>query len=732
MNRLGIITMLLTVFLVSCDDSLDTDHGGGRLLRATLSAYDVGGESVADGEAPVSSVSAYHFEDGVLTHVYDEFRASAFGYELSVSSRSGTLYVVALTDSATPPARPAIGTAEAEWLKTRTDAADMFFTGSVSLSGQSPLSVPLTLRRGMARYDMAVDVDGEAEIVSAIISNAALTGRLFPDGALPQVAAPTGDVRLAPYTYIHEQMNDSLKVTVDAVVDGRRVRLQSPLPPEVRRNTRYTVTLRKTSQQQDAYLTVVPWADGGGVEAFPDRSGALRVDAAASGLPQGAQLSADGRTLTLPHRAVDFTLKIQSDEQLELVAADGYLLNVEPQAATGTGDMNAFRVGKRLYAPGVAGSDVVVQFRRKGLSHVYPDDNIVLRLQPNPTTVSGPLDFDTPGYVHDFGRYVDNLLGEFTLPEGSSLSVEFAQDEDKWVRLDQTSPRTWRVTGGWRPNDPTADGRRQEAVIVVSDGQWREEYTIARRNYGLPVTWLHGVWWCKYNAMGRSSDFGDQILSSADPAAAAGLTVVDYLASCPPDDYRRLWQWAYQGGSGQGLRVASQGGLLVMDGFSADVSDHINKLPADALSPDGYELPSMSDYNRIFDATDYVWLMWNGTHTLKTPWNGHSQIRREQRRKNGLTVGDADVSDLIMIAMWSPDYPEHEPVVWYGPGAQWNSDGIMHAGHYNNILFGVHSPAGEGWYMAGAMNGLYLHRNGAGNRDTRILRFKKSDVDYIY
>lgn len=72
-------------------------------------------------------------------------------------------------------------------------------------------------------------------------------------------------------------------------------------------------------------------------------------------------------------------------------------------------------------------------------------------------------------------------------------------------------------------------------------------------------------------------------------------------------------------------------------------------------------------------------------------------------------------------------------VVWYGPGAQWNtSDGIRHNGHHNNILFGVHSPQGQGWFIAGGMENLYLHKNGAGNNDTRILRFKKSDVEYIY
>ena len=30
------------------------------------------------------------------------------------------------------------------------------------------------------------------------------------------------------------------------------------------------------------------------------------------------------------------------------------------------------------------------------------------------------------------------------------------------------------------------------------------------------------------------------------------------------------------------------------------------------------------------------------------------------------------------------------------------------------------------------MNALYLQKNGAGTKDTRILRFKKSPVEYIY
>ena len=180
------------------------------------------------------------------------------------------------------------------------------------------------------------------------------------------------------------------------------------------------------------------------------------------------------------------------------------------------------------------------------------------------------------------------------------------------------------------------------------------------------------------------------------------------------------------------MQVVEKDGILVMDGFTTGIPSHINKLPADALSPDGYELPSMEDFNRVFDATDYIWMMWSGTHRLRNPWEGHDIVKREQRRRNDVTVGSVAATDLLYIGMSSPDFTEYEPVVWYGPGAQWNADGIRHSNHYNNILFSVHSPEGSGWYMSGSMAGLYMVKNGAGNNDTRILRFKKSPVEYIY
>ena len=58
------------------------------------------------------------------------------------------------------------------------------------------------------------------------------------------------------------------------------------------------------------------------------------------------------------------------------------------------------------------------------------------------------------------------------------------------------------------------------------------------------------------------------------------MSLFDYLAVCSADEYRSLWQWAYQGASGHGMKVIDNNGVLVMDGFSMNVPAHINKLPA--------------------------------------------------------------------------------------------------------------------------------------------------------
>ena len=751
--------LLLCGLLPACTESPESIPGGsatGGVVRISATSFstDGTGNAVADEDA-IGRVSAYLFEQGRLTRIYEELPVSGSGCDLELERLSGRLYVVANGTPEIASASLQPGLEESRWLEATIGESDTptehFSSGRLDLESipAGSASTPLRLTHGTARVDLRLRVAGTVAVTGFTLVDAARRGYLWPrESVATPAGAESGDVatsRPLPLSedtpamaYLHEQDNASLRVRVECEIDDKPCTLERALPRPILRNHIYTVTVRKDVTDTDVRLTVEAWGDGGETDLEPDLDTSLCVDRDRSTIPPDVRISEDATALSLPYTATEILLAVACDSQLEVIPQTEFPLTVEEISTGGSPeDINLFRIRKSLFAPNRPTVEIPIRFRRKGLEQLYPEDRILLTLEANPTRIEGDLDFDNADYTVDFGRYVDNELGRFVLPADKRLTVEFDEDEDPWIRLSEASgtEHTLRVVGGWRPNDPTADGRRQAARLVVSnraDGSQREVYTVVRRNWGLPVTWFHGVWWCKYNARGRSRHFEDQILSSADPAVEAGKSLYDYLASCSPEEYFDLWGWGYQGDSGQGLPVVEQDGKAVLEGFSTGVTVHINKLPPDALSPDGYELPSMEEYNRVFDATDYIWMMWSGSHTLRTPWEGHSAVKRSQQRRSDVTVGSLTLNELLSVRMWSPDFPDDEGITWYGAAAQWNADGIRHSNHYNNILFGVYSPEGSGWFINGGMTNLYMTRNGAGTKDTRTLRFKKSPVEYVY
>lgn len=124
-----------------------------------------------------------------------------------------------------------------------------------------------------------------------------------------------------------------------------------------------------------------------------------------------------------------------------------------------------------------------------------------------------------------------------------------------------------RILGGWKPNDPKADGRTQEGRIIIADadGSNSESYSLRRRNWGLPVVEIDGTWWCKYNLRGSVKKFEDQISIQADPASDRELA--DYLNTCDEDELLRLMGDQYQGGTQQGLPLGYDGTAFQYEGM---------------------------------------------------------------------------------------------------------------------------------------------------------------------
>lgn len=758
MKRTALIHIIagFAAAVLSVASCTKTDIGGagweqtGFAFKTETAGYASGNSLDSDDSAP-ESIQACIFRNGRLSEIHTGLEPAGGSCFLKLNEKSGMMYLLADAEEILDlESLRGQDISEDEWLATVIGGSEAvkYMTGAVDLGGISGSdgTIQAVLTRGVARFDLEIYSSVSLSVERIRFSGVMQDAYLFP---MDPVRTPAGSAAddftvdfaeplengTAGIAYFYEQANPDFSVTVTCTVDGVPREKTAALPETVRRNTVYSIIVSKDASSADITVEVVEWNGGGSADLLPDFGTPITVDADRSGLPEGVDVSGNGTVVTLPYTDVDFVLALDCSEELECISEPCDGLSVEAVTeADGVTGTNMFRIRKDWWRPGVSERTVVLQLRRKGLEHAYPDDTVSLLLTGNPTGLSGMMDF-THGSAYDFGRYVDNELGSFYVPDGKRISVEFPEGEYPWVMLDATGDASGRVRvlGGWKPNDHTADGRVQSATIVLcdeADGGRREEYTVSRRNWGLPVTYLNGIWWCKYNAMGNSKDFGDQILSSEDPAAMAGMTVYEYLGVCSPQEYFDLWKWEYQGESGIGLEVKDIDGVAKLDGFRSDISVHMNTLDPHVLAPDGYEVPSFDDFGRIFSSTDggYIWIMWDGSH--RSPWNGGTVIQRRNKRRNDVTVGTLALDDLFYMAMYSNDASGHEPLVWYGAGAQWNDSGVKHA-HYNSILFTVYSPEKKGWYFNGGMNAYYIAQNGAGNNDTRILRFKKSDVEYI-
>lgn len=256
-----------------------------RQIKVHLSEYDSSGQ-LLEGEKSIDNLQACIFEDGMLTAVYDNLAVSGSSVDLQIGSYSGTLYLLAntaglvdLSDLQTG------GISEDEWLRhtvgQNAGAPAHFFTGKADLGGRET-TVPVSLERGVARFDLQLRTAGDASVSSLTLANSAQSAYLFPvSGELSPAGVSRKDVSVSfsqPLTvdtpgvlYVYEQESDGLEITVDAVVDGRHMTLTKKLENSLERNTIYTVTLRKDAIDVTLEVSFEDWIPGSDTELVPQR-----------------------------------------------------------------------------------------------------------------------------------------------------------------------------------------------------------------------------------------------------------------------------------------------------------------------------------------------------------------------------------------------------------------------------------------------------------------------------
>ena len=724
-------TLLLVLAACSNEDTVIT-KSGGKLSRVSMdfpASYNV------------DNIKYFYFENGELG---SSGSVQPTGTDLKLPLEgTGTLYVIANEGNKTS-SFVGSGMTEEAWQDATIDLDESqkplnFIIGKVAVK-DDVAEYSAVMKRGVARFDVTYAFPG-TEVRSLTLKG--MAGKSYLIEKVPfsvpsdvenidlkvEGEAITGEDQTG-VIYAYEQINPEATVEIE-MSDGKVH--SAKLPEQILRNKVYTLQIGRDGSLHS--ITVDEWTKEEDEILAPDRESFITVNEKLSVLNDRATILPDARGVSVSYLSGTFDLALNCGEELEYVDGGNGAIEVTPvnPEASSLAERNVFRIAKKLLAPNAPQQEAKLQFRRKGFSEVYDEDCLTVVLEKNDDTLEGMLDFNNENYECDFGRYIDGTLGTYTVGEGKTMALEVSES-NPWIRLvrSEENRNSYIIQAGWKPNDPEADGREQSAKLIITDRNGnKQEYTIKRRNFGLPVVYVAGNWWCKYNLKGTANDFNDQILASADPVKEGSL--LDYLKDCSLEELKAVMGDQYQGGNLEGLPLTLSDGKFEYSGFKSSVSVNINTQGKE-MAPPGYEIPSQNDFRRLVNSNDaklgYDPAVYNnnlsGDDSFRLNYNhGNRSVSIDD-----VAYGKVGFYDFCEEASAS-DNSKH--VVLFGWGHQWEAGtGKISS---DDFIFAVNNGTSTVWMMEGwfvDMRGNWFKTLVQNNVKSRTIRCKKSPVEYIY
>lgn len=726
------VSILLSVLAACSNEDVIINEHEGKLSRISMdfpSSYNI------------ENVKYLFFMDGELASVGSVQPA---GSELKLPLEgAGNLYIVANEGDKINPS-VGEGMTEELWQNSSIDLDGSgkplgFMIGKVAIENDVA-DYSVVMKRGVARFDVTYAFPG-TDVKSITLKGMAGKSYLIEKTPLA-IPADADKVDLmvdgeiltgedqSGILYTYEQINP--EATVEVVM-GDGTMHSAKLPEQILRNKVYTLQIGRDGSLHS--IEVGEWNREDDELVSPDRDSYITVNKDLSVLNGKATVFPDARGISISYLSGTFDIAVNCSEELVYVDGGNGLVEVTHINPEGVNlkERNVFRISKKLFAPNAPQKELKLQFRRKGLSEVYDEDCLAVVLEKNDDTLEGMLDFNNEDYGYDFERYIDGTLGTYTVGEGKTLSVDVPQS-NPWIRVVQSAENRneYVIQAGWKPNDPEADGRVQTAKLIVTDRNGnKQEYTIKRRNFGLPVVYAAGIWWCKYNLRGTANDFEDQILASEDPVRDGSL--LDYLKDCSVEELNAVMGDQYQGGNIEGLPLVLSDGKFEYQGFKSGISVNINT-QGKQMAPPGYEMPSQNDFRRLVNSNDtklgYQEAVYNNNLT------GEDSFRLIYNHGNrSVSVDEIGYGKVGFYDFCEEAYinDNNRHVVLYGWGHQWEAGtGKISA---DDFIFAVNNGSSTVWMMEGwfvDMRGNWFKTSVQNNVKTRTIRCKKSPVDYIY
>lgn len=724
------------LFLLSgCQkEKIRQDNAADGSLRISIISSGMNYGITTESETNIHTLDAYHFENGILSESFNSLQIDEKGVcRLDIKQKNGMLYFLANDANITSRANLTNNVTTLEEFLQLIATADEMTSKSLLMSGHTELdgentSLSVSLKRAVARIDLESAFQ-DAEVNSITIRDIALTGLVNEGGdksVLTNIEKTdlTKDFGEQPFKnkkeslyYLPEQTANGHAVEILMAVNGGWHRLKTTLPP-LKRNTVYTLKVYGNGTNLNVEVLTDNWENGDSSESGLTLKGL--VDKENSQLSEGVTVNERGDTVFVPFWNSNFqlTLAAESGAQVSVLGeVEGVTVTPASQSRS-LSPIAEFNVSSRQKMPGSKSEYMYLD--------VYNDQiqtgRVVLVFTPNPVQMSGLIEFDQNGECN-FNRYVDGELASLILPEGKTATLKFAEEEAHWMKLAPEGSNTYRLLGGWKPNDPKADGREQagELIITDKDGSHSETYTIRRLNWGLPVVNVNGTWWCKYNLRGNVKNFNDQILINSDPAKDSSLA--DYLTSCSDDEFLHILGDQYQAGNPEGLQLTHDDSSFYYEGYKSQ-TNNFGTLSPTVMAPDGYQIPDFDDY-RFFTGSTNFNLGYFNPSAFNNGLGQRLNFKVVERNATfqGLQYGPVTFYDF-----------EYEGSHWTicGLGHQWDATSISKM----MILLATYGNGGSTWMIEGYSNsegrGNWFKYIGNNAQKTRTIRCIKTPVEYIY
>ena len=724
------------LFLLSgCQkEKIRQDNAADGSLRISIISSGMNYGITTESETNIHTLDAYHFENGILSESFNSLQIDEKGVcRLDIKQKNGMLYFLANDANITSRANLTNNVTTLEEFLQLTATADEMTSKNLLMSGHTELdgentSLSVSLKRAVARIDLESAFQ-DAEVNSITIRDIALTGLVNEGGdksVLTNIEKTdlTKDFGEQPFKnkkeslyYLPEQTANGHAVEILMAVNGGWHRLKTTLPP-LKRNTVYTLKVYGNGANLNVEVLTDNWESGNSSESGLTLKGL--VDKENSQLSEGVTVNERGDTVFVPSWNSNFqlTLAAESGAQVSVLGeVEGVTVTPASQSRS-LSPVAEFNVSSRQKMPGSKSEYMYLD--------IYNDQiqtgRVVLVFTPNPVQMSGLIEFDQNGECN-FNRYVDGELASLILPEGKTATLKFAEEEAHWMKLAPEGSNTYRLLGGWKPNDPKADGREQagELIITDEDGSHPETYTIRRLNWGLPVVNVNGTWWCKYNLRGNVKNFNDQILINSDPAKDSSLA--DYLTSCSDDEFLHILGDQYQAGNPEGLQLTHDDSSFYYEGYKSQ-TDNFGTLSPTVMAPDGYQIPDFDDYRFFTGSTNFNLGYFNpGAFNNGLGQRLNFKVVERNATFQGLQYGPITFYDF-----------EYEGSHWTicGLGHQWDATSISKM----MILLATYGNGGSTWIIEGYSNsegrGNWFKYTGNNAQKTRTIRCVKTPVEYIY